>query len=131
MKTINLLRAKMLNEHFGSNAAGSFSEMVTTIMKMPSYTEKECCYGSIKAYPIVYLNNDTFKNDFSNLVRAIEDNRPEALKCTQCNRSPRLRRKFESHVLIEVKKSTVDQCERCRFSTNIFIYAFLYADYFL
>lgn len=107
MTKINTMRAKLLNEKFGSNAASSFSEMVEQIMKMPSLTEKECCYGTIKNYPILYLNSQTFNNDFTNLEQAIEDNFPQKSACKQCKRSPGLTRTFQPQILIEVKFSIV------------------------
>lgn len=103
MTKINTMRAKLLNEKFGENAAYSFSEMAAMIMKMPSFTEKECCYGTVKNYPIVHLNNETFNNDFTNLKQAIEDNHPPVLACSQCKRSPKFKRTYQPQVLIEVK----------------------------
>lgn len=97
------MRAKLLNEKFGENAASSFSEMAKTITKVPSFIEKECCYGTVKNYPIVLLNTDTFKNDFTNLQQAIKDNHPPISACNQCKRPPRFQRTFQPQVLIEVK----------------------------
>lgn len=103
MTKINTMRAKLLDEKFGENAASSFSEMVTTIMKTPSFTEKECCYGTVKNYSIVHLQSETFNNDFNNLEQAIEDNHPPTSACNQCRRSPKFKRTYQPQVLIEVK----------------------------
>lgn len=101
MNKINSMRAKLLHEKFGSNSAYSFSEMLNKIMEMPSFTEEECCNGSIKKYPLITLNSEIFKGDFTNLQQAIEDNFPEKSQCSKCKRL-KLKRTFQPQILIEV-----------------------------
>lgn len=103
MTKINNMRAKLLYEKFGSNSASSFSEMLSKIMEMPSFTETECCNGAIRSYPVVKLNSDTFNDDFTNLEQAIEDNFPAKSPCNQCKKSPKLKRSFQPQILIEVE----------------------------
>lgn len=97
------MRAKLLHEKFGSNSASSFNEMLSKIMEMPSFTEKDCCHGTTKSYPVIKLNSATFNDDFTNLERAIEDNFPEQSQCENCQRSPKIERTFQPQILIEVK----------------------------
>lgn len=103
MSKINSMRAKLLYDKLGSNSASSFSEMLSKIMEMPSFIEKECCHGTFKSYPVIKLNSNTFKDDFNNLVQAIEDNFPEEAQCENCKRSPKIERIFQPQILIEVK----------------------------
>lgn len=103
MTKINNMRAQLLHEKFGSNAASSFSEMASQIMKTSSYTEKECCFGTIRNSSIIYLNSTTFNRDLKNLEQAIKDNFPPTSSCTQCKRSPRLNVTFGPQLLIEVR----------------------------
>lgn len=102
MTKINNMRAKLLHEKFGSNSASSFSEMLNKIMEMPSFTEKECCRGALKSYPVIKLNSNTFNGDFTNLEQAIEDNFSEKSQCNKCKRLPKVKRTFQPQILIEV-----------------------------
>lgn len=102
MKKINNSRAKLLHENFSSNAASSFSEMAAIITIAPSYTETKCCSETTRRSSIVYLNSDTFNNDWKNLAQAIKDNFPDSSMCDQCNASPKFKLTFGPHLLIEV-----------------------------
>lgn len=103
MKKINGMRSRLLHEKIGSNSASSFSEMVKKILNTPSYTEKKCCLNVVNGHPIVFLNSNTFHDDFNNLVQAIEDNFPPSSICDQCGKSPKWRRTFQPQIMIEVK----------------------------
>lgn len=103
MTKINLMRAKLLHGKNLSNAAYSFGEMLNKIMKVPSFTEKECCYGVVKDYPLIKLNSIIFKNDFNNLEQAINGNFPGDAACNECKRPPKFKRTFQPQILIEVK----------------------------
>lgn len=98
---INGLRADLLYENFQSNVAMPFSAMVTAIMKVPSYTEVECCTKTIKNFPIVYLNVETFNNDLRNLNLAITDNLVDIPLCTKCKKS-KFTRTYGHQIFVEV-----------------------------
>lgn len=131
MNTINGMRAKLLVEKELTNSAYSFSEMLDKIMKMPSFTEKECCTKALKNFPIVKLNSVTFNGDFKNLEQAIEANFPEDSQCEKCKRSPKLERTFQPQIFIEVKLLFL--FVKFRFYTTIAFHDFflLFSDVFL
>lgn len=130
MNTINSMRAKLLHEKFGSNSASSFNEMVTKIMKMPSCIEKECCKRTVKNYPILRLNSETFNNDFNHLEQAIQTNFPDESPCDKCKKSPKLKRTFQPHILIEVKLLLLFFVQFHTYKV-FHIFSFLYLDVFL
>lgn len=105
MNKINNMRAKLLFEKFyrNENLALTFDAMVNKVLTIPSYSETECCTGSIKNFCIVYLNNEIFQNDFSNMEQAIEENFAEIPTCNRCKKKPKYTRNFANQVFIDVR----------------------------
>lgn len=79
--------------------ASSFTEMVKTVMTTPSYTEKGCCSESLRNF---YLDRNTINDNFNDLEQAIKNNFRQIGACNKCGLSPKLTRKFEQQVFIEV-----------------------------
>lgn len=109
MKSIYNKRAKLLFGLFESGKCDlTVSDMIKKLFQSdPSFTEQADCEGCIHAnppaaYPLVALNNEIFRNDFTEFERAIIENLPEKLKCRRCNNEVECKREFSPHIFIEV-----------------------------
>lgn len=103
MNKINKMRARLLHDKFGSDAASSFGEMINEILKTPSYIGQKCCSTETESSPILKLNTETFNNNFANMAQAIHDNFPQPTSCAQCKKTPDIIRTFQPQILVEVK----------------------------
>lgn len=104
MNKINSMRAKLLFEKFYKDENPenfTFNVMIHELFTLPSFTDVECCSTSSKNCIVIQLNNEIFKNDFSNLQQAIEKN--EIPICNRCKKAPALKRVFGNQILVDVR----------------------------
>lgn len=84
--------------------------MIKALMKRsPSYSEISRCDfckdTKESIFQILYLNNDVFGNDLSNLSDAITANFEKDVTCGICKTIKVVQREFKSHLFIEVENS--------------------------
>lgn len=103
MLGLNNLRASILSNYVSGNAATVVSHVAKTFLKdAPSYQEKiSCGCKQICSFPVLTVSQ-LFKNDFSNLNTAIEENLIQIVKCSECKLIKTFERSFNQHVMIEV-----------------------------
>lgn len=103
MRQANNIRANVLAKINRPNCEMAFTEMVTSLLRSPSYIETYCCKKKQdQEFAVIRLHFDTFQNDFENLETSINNNFPGDRPCGRCKRSLSISRNFCDHLFIEV-----------------------------
>lgn len=126
MKKINTLRANLMYNIFKTTQCDIVvSSMVQALLKQsPSYSEiskcEVCKESNENSFELLYLNNETFGNDFANLSAAIDKNFEKESSCGYCGTIKRIQQEFKSHLFIEVENLKLSRFTHAKNGSSIF-----------